>query len=51
MSFSLKWNSSSSLFELTTILEAVLADELNTLFPGVRVVGCTSAGEIGPGVT
>ena len=27
----------------------VLADELNTLFPGVRVVGCTSAGEIGPG--
>lgn len=29
-------------------LEA-LAKELNALFSGVRVVGCTSAGEIGPG--
>lgn len=29
-------------------LEA-LAEELNALFSGVRVVGCTSAGEIGPG--
>ncbi len=27
----------------------VLAEELNALFSGVRVVGCTSAGEIGPG--
>src|SRR4051794_30743238 len=25
-----------------------LADELNTLFPGVAMVGCTTAGEIGP---
>ena len=27
----------------------VLAEELNSLFTGVRVIGCTSAGEIGPG--
>lgn len=26
-----------------------LADEMNRLFAGVRVVGCTTAGEIGPG--
>ncbi len=26
-----------------------LADEMNRLFTGVRVVGCTTAGEIGPG--
>lgn len=26
----------------------VLADEINALFPGVLVVGCTTAGEIGP---
>ena len=25
-----------------------LADEINRLFPGVMVVGCTTAGEIGP---
>jgi hypothetical protein len=27
----------------------VLAGELNALFPRVRLIGCTSAGEIGPG--
>lgn len=27
---------------------AALADEMNCQFPGVQVVGCTSAGEIGP---
>jgi hypothetical protein len=26
----------------------VLADEMNRVFPGVHVVGCTTAGEIGP---
>ncbi|MBC7859368.1 MAG: FIST C-terminal domain-containing protein [Burkholderiaceae bacterium] len=33
----------SSEYDLDT-----LADELNTLFPGVAMVGCTTAGEIGP---
>lgn len=28
--------------------KTALADEMNTLFPGVQVVGCTTAGEIGP---
>src|ERR1039457_707896 len=26
----------------------VLADEMRCLFPGIQVVGCTTAGEIGP---